>query len=200
MSYKLQFMNLILGLAAVASFTSCNDDDDFKTLTKEEKAQCYQTVRGNYSGKLIYTTGDTKGGKNVSDTLEVNWAITTDSTLTIKQVPARVYAVYVSNAELKKALAEAPAQDLVCRTNYVQQSPVGFYLNPVFPTYTLNYGGADHKVQVAFYTNSNISSAIYDTSTKTMQMQVAEGAIYIDSKQSGDLKNGSAFTLIGKKL
>lgn len=194
---------LSLALAAMAAFSlvSCNDDDDSYTpLTPTEKTQCYQTVRGNYAGKLVYTTGQTTNGKAVADTIDAAWSINNDSTLTIKQFPSRLLAIYVSNADMKKAIEEAPAQDIVCRTNYVQTSPVGLYLNPVAPTFNLTYSKATHKVQVAFYTNHSQSSALYNSEKKFMQLQIIEGAIYVDGKQSSDLKNGSSFYLYGTKL
>lgn len=200
MTNKLKLTNLILAFAVVASLASCNDGDDYKTLSREEKAQCFQAVRGSYTGKLVYATGETKNGRAVTDTLDARWEVTTDSTLTIKQVPSRLLATYVTNSALREALSSAPAQDIVCRTYYAQLSPVGFYLNPVTPTYQLHYGDADHKVQVAFYTNTSMSSGIYNASSQVMQMQIAEGAIYIDSKLSSDLKTASGFQLKGKKL
>lgn len=197
---KLKFMSLVIGLVAAFSFASCNDDDSVRSLTKEEKAQCYQTIRGNYAGKLVYANGETKNGKTVTDTLNVAWSLPTDSTLTIKDVPASIFAVYVTNAELKQALQSAPVKDLTCKLGFYQTSPVAFYLNPVTATYTLNYGGKDHKVQVVFYVNYSQSFGAYSSEKKLMQMQILEGAIYIDEKKSDDLKSGSAFYIYGTKL
>lgn len=198
---KLKFMSLLLGLVAAFSFASCNDNDDsLKPLTKEEKALCYKTISGNYAGKLVYATGETKNGKTVTDTLNVTWNVPTDSTLIIKDVPASIFAVYVTNAELKQALQGAAAQDLTCKTSFYQTSPVAFFLNPVTTTYTLNYGGKDHKVQVVFYTNYTHSFGAYYSDKKQLQMQIIEGAIYIDEKKSDDLKNGSSFYIYGTKL
>lgn len=198
---KLKFMSLLVGCLAAVSLTSCNDDDDsYRSLTKEEKAQCYQTVRGNYSGKLVYATGETKNGKTVTDTIDAAWSVQTDSTLIIRQLPTRLLALHVTNTELKHALETAPAQDLVCRVNYTQTSPIGFLLNPVTPSYDLTFGGASHKVQVPFYTNVSQSFGLYSSDKKMLQLQVIEGGIYIDSKQSSDVKAGSAFYLFGTKL
>lgn len=198
---KLKFTSLIVcGLAAL-SLTSCNDDDNsgYTPLTKEEKAVCFATVKGDYTGKLIYATGETKNGKNVTDTLVARWSIPTDSTLVIRNFPSRLLALHVTNTALKKAIEEAPTQDLTCRMGFVQTSPVGFLLNPVTPTFNLNYGGADHKVQPVFYSNNTQSSGYYTANTKQVTMQIIHGAIFIDSKQSSDLKNGSAFYLVGTK-
>lgn len=199
--YKLKITSLILGLVAVASLASCNDGDDYKTLTKEEKALCYQTVSGNYNGKLVYVKGVNKNGQAVNDTIDTQWSVSTDSTLTIKNLPSRIYGVWVTDSVMKKAIDAAPAQNLTCYTGYFQTSPVAFWLNPAAtPAQTLSYGGAEHKVQVAFYTNYTQSYGVYKSDKKQIQMQVVMGAIYVDGKVSDKLKRASAFFLYGTKM
>lgn len=197
----LKFLSLALLAAASLGLTSCNDDNDssYTPLTPAEKTQCFMTVRGEYTGKLIYTTGATNNGQVVSDTIDAAWSIQNDSTLTIKKFPARLLAVYITNADLKKALEEAPDQDLVCRTSYAQTSPVAMYLNPVTPAYNLTYGGATHKVQVPFYVNSTQSWAKYNSDKKRMTIQIVEGLVFVDSKKSDDLQTSSGFFLYGTK-
>lgn len=193
-------MSLLIGSLTALSFTACNDNDSsYHSLTKEEKAQCFQTVKGDYKGHLVYATGETKNGKTVTDTLDVTWSIATDSTLVINNFPSKVLAVYVTNSNLKKALEEAPTQKLTCRTGYIQTSPVGFLLNPVTPAFNLTYDGATHKVQVPFYTNTTQSYGVWNATKKIMQLQIVEGGLYIDSKQSSDLKTGSSFYIYGEK-
>lgn len=196
---KVRIMSLLLGCLAVLSLASCNDDDGYTPMSKEEKAQCYQAVRGLYDGKLVYATGETKNGKTVTDTLGITWRIDTDSTLTVRSFPSRVLAVYVTNSEVKKALEEAPSQDLPCRISFVQRQPVGFLINPAVLTFNLNYGGADHKVQVEFYNNVNQSYGMLNSTGKQLYLQILEGSLYIDGKRSSDLKNGSAFALFAPK-
>lgn len=199
---KLTFTSLIAcGMLAAVSLGSCSDSDDngYTPLTKEEKATCFAAVKGDYTGKLIYATGETKNGKNVNDTIAAHWSIATDSTLVIHDFPSRLLALHVTNTTLKKAIEEAPAQDLTCRMGFVQTSPVGFLLNPVTPTFNLNYSGAAHKVQAVFYYNNTQSSGYYTAKTKQITMQIIEGAIFIDGKQSSDLKTGTAYYLVGTK-
>lgn len=197
---KLNFTTLIFSALAALSLASCDDSDSgYKPLTKEEKAECFNHTRGVYKGKLVYVTDSVKNGRNANDTIDVQWSVTTDSTLVIEKMPSRLYATWVTNAGLKKALQEAPAQDLTCRTNYFQTSPVGCWVNPVAPTFNLTYGGKEHKVQIVFYTNYSNSYAFYKPSTKQMQVQVVQGAIFVDSKQSTDVKSGAAFLLYGTK-
>jgi hypothetical protein len=82
----------------------------------------------------------------------------------------------------------------------MQVSPITFLLNPVSPSYQLTYGGATHKVQVAFYINNYSSYGFYDTSKKMMEFQLVEGAIFVDGQQTSYLGNGVSFVFTGTKL
>lgn len=196
----IKLLSVLLACVAALSLTSCNgDDNSYTPLSKDDKAKCYNAVRGDYKGKLVYATGETKNGKTVTDTLDMAWSIPTDSTLVIRSFPSRLLAVSVTNNEVKQALSEAAAQDLTCRIGFVQTDPVAFLANPVTPSFELTYGGKSHKVQTPFYTNLTQSSGIYTAKTNTLTLQIIEGGLYIDGKQSSDMPKGMVFYLFGTK-
>ena len=65
----LKYLGVVFCCVAALSLTACNDDDEQKSLTKEEVANCFLTVKGNYSGKLMYYTGEKKNDKFVKDSV-----------------------------------------------------------------------------------------------------------------------------------
>ena len=188
----------LLGLVTMA-FTACNSDNDVRTLTKQEIAQCFNTVRGSYNGELIYKSENKNNPRDVTDTVAIKWTIGTDSTLVIEQFPSKVLALNVTNTELKQALEAGPNQDVKCRIGFIETSPVGFLINPSAPSFDLNYGGKVHKVQVAFMGNNYSSFGQYTTAKKTLVMQIIEGAIFVDNNRTEFLKQPIGFVLQAKK-
>lgn len=186
---------------AAMSITSCmnDDDDDNRSLSKEEKAQCLMAVKGNYSGNLIYAAKNEKNVKDVTDTLAVKWSITNDSTMTIDNFPAELLTENITDTTMKKALATAAAQSITCRIGFIKTSPVQYLINPQSPTYNLNYGGKNHKIQIAFYVNSYNSYGSYDLTKKVLQMQIIEAAVFLDGKQTAYLKKAVPFVFVSTK-
>ncbi|MBQ6916376.1 MAG: DUF4840 domain-containing protein [Prevotella sp.] len=197
---KLQIVTMACCVAAM-SLTSCLNDSDDSTreMTKEEVAYCLNKVKGNYTGNLIYVAENVKDVKDKTDTLKINWTITTDSTMTIKNFPTRLLADNISDEKLKAALAEQPDQDIECRIGFINTSPVQYLINPKAPSYTVNHDGSNHKIQVAFYMNSTNSFGTYNETKKELYMQIIEGAIYMDEKQTSYLKTANPFAFEAKK-
>ena len=200
---KIKFLSVCLSCIAVMTitFTSCNSDDDYHTLTTAEVQQAYNNVRGDYSGKLIYAATNPKNANYNTDTLAISWSIKTDSTLVIKDFPTRLLATNITNTNIKEALANADNIDLTCYTGYFQINPVAFYLNPKSPSYNLDYDGKTNKVQIAFYGNTNYSYGIADSKGK-MQIQIIEGAVYENGTlvSSGLSKNTFFFLISDTKI
>ena len=181
------------------SFTACSDDDSSHALTQEEKAQCLMAVKGNYTGHLIYAAKNDKNVKDVTDTVDVKWSIVSDSIMTIEKFPTKLLAENVTDTTLKAALKTAEDQTITCSIDFVKTSPVHFLVNPKTPAYILNYGGKDHKVQVAFFVNNYSSFGSYDLTKKVMSMQIIEGAIFLDGNQTAYLKEGVPFVFVSTK-
>lgn len=199
---NLKFLTAVCCMAAMGiTATGClNDSDDTrKEMSKEEVAYCLNAVRGDYNGDLIYVSKNIKDVNDNTDTLKINWSITNDSTMTIKKFPTRLLTANISDEKLKAALAEAPDQDIVCRIGFINSSPVQYLINPVSPAYTINHDGSEHKIHVAFYTNSTTSFGTFNQTKKELYMQIVEGAIFMDGKQTAYLSTVNPFAFEAKK-
>ena len=199
---NLKYLTVACCLAAMGvTATGClNDNDDTRSeMSKEEVAYCLAAVRGNYDGDLIYLSKNEKDVNDNTDTLKISWSIINDSTMTISNFPTRLLAANITNAELKKAIEEAPDQDITCRIGFINSSPVQFLVNPVSPVLKLNFEGAEHKIQPAFYVNSTSSFGTVNQTKKVLYMQIVEGAIFMDEKQTSYLTTANPFAFEAKK-
>ena len=181
----------MFGCLTALCVCSCLGDDtsesDSQTLTKAQIAQCFQTVAGNYTGKLYYEATSSDGYTTIVDSLDASWYIPTDSTLIITDLPAKALAEYVSYQPLKAALAEAPNKMVNCKTWYLETSPVEFLVNPYTIEYDLEFDGKQHKVNVVFYANNTYSFGVYDSGEKSMVVKIIPALIYVDDKQTSYL-------------
>lgn len=175
------FSLLLCGLAAM-TLTSClNDDDDNNKLTPAEIQQAYLAVAGNHKGKVVIQAINPQNPADKLDTLAASWNVTTDSTMTVHNVPISKLAPYINDDNLKAAIAQLPDTTVQCLIGFTQLSPVTFLVNPNTLTYEkLNYNGGTHKVQIGFYTNNYNSYGTYNASSHMMGVQMIIGGIYID--------------------
>ena len=187
----------IASLLAAVSLTSClkDNDDSNSGLSKAEKEYCANIVKGNYTGSLIYAAKNIKDVSDVTDTLAVSWTIANDSTMTIHNFPSRLLAENISDEALRSAIAEAPDQDIKCYIGFISKDPIQWLINPSAPCYNVQFEGAEHKVYVGFYVNSTYSFGRYTSSTNKIEMQIVEGAIFMDNKETGYLAKEVAFVL-----
>ena len=178
----------ILGcIMAAVSFTSCNSDSDssYQSLTPAEVQQCFLATQGYHNGKMIYPSVNKANINDKNDTVQVSWAITTDSTMTIYNFPSKAVAEAISgNDELKNAIANHPSQAITCAIGYVYVTPIQFLIGPKNVTYNVEYGGSSHKVELLFYWN-NYSFGQYVASAKyPMQMQIFAAQMKVDGNQT----------------
>ena len=197
---KLKFVTMACCVAAMGLTSCLNDSDDTRSeMSKEEVAFCLNKVKGTYDGNLIYVAKNVKDVNDNTDTLKISWNIANDSTMTIKSFPTRLLTDNISDEKLKAALAEAPNQDIECRIGFINSSPVQFLVNPVSPVLKLNFEGAEHKIQPAFYVNSTNSFGTFNQAKKELYMQIVEGAIFMDEKQTSYLTTANPFAFEAKK-
>lgn len=185
-------------LLAMTSFSSCNTDSDDE-LSVEEQQQAYRTVAGTYSGKIYYNFRNDSTNTLVADSLDISWAINTDSTVTIYDFPTALLAQNVQDANLKAAMESYGTIDIKMLTYYWYLSPVCFYLFPQSPTMSLTYNSETHTVNPAFYAGYSTWSMGQQTSTNQVQMRICEAAIYIDDEQTEQLSQTNPFILVGSK-
>lgn len=187
----------IASMLAAVSLTSClKDNDDSNTgLSKAEKEYCANIVKGSYTGNLIYAAKNIQNVNDVTDTLSVSWSITSDSTLTIHNFPSHLLAENISDKTLKEAIANSPDPDIDCLIGFITTNPIQWLINPVSPCYKLQFNGAEHNFYVAFYANSTSSFGRYTSSTKKIEMQIVEGAIFMDKNETAYLTQATPFVL-----
>ena len=184
---KLTFIAFIGCIMAALSFTSCNSDTDnpYQGLTEAEIQQCFLATRGLYNGKVVFLAENKANVNDKKDTLNVNWEITTDSTMTIDNFPVKALAEKITyNNELKEAVSKLSPRTLNCVIQYVYVTPLQFLIGPANLDYELEYGGTTHKVQFRFFWN-NYSFGQYVSSAKhPMEMQIWAAALYVDGNQT----------------
>ena len=184
---KLKLLTLFFAAFAALTLTSClNDDDDNTGLTAEQIQMAYNATRGSHSGKIIYTTGFDKDGKDVRDSANVSWDVTSDTVMYIKNVPSKVLASVIADDDIRAAVETQGPQRIKCYINYINVSPyIQWLVNPVSVSFdNLEYSGAKHKITIAFYANSNYSfgQLITSVTPNIQMMQFIAGALYVDDK------------------
>ncbi len=197
---NLKFTSVMLAaMAAVCvTFASCNDDDDSsRSLTPQEKQTAFNAVKGEYTGKLVYTVTDSKTGKSQNDTIATSWSIQSDSVMTIRQFPVAALAGNITDSVARKALSAEAPQDLTCAIGFMRVEPSTFLINPVAPEFNVTYGGKAHKVQIPFYVNSYYSFGM--VSNKQLKLQIIMATVYEDGNKTAWLRQPVPFVLIADK-
>lgn len=183
---KFKLLTLFFAAFAALTLTSClNDDDDNTGLTAEQIQMAYNATRGSHSGKIYYTTGFNKDGKDVKDSANVSWDVTSDTVMYINNVPSKVLASVIADDDIRAAVETRGPQRIKCYINYINVSPIQWLVNPVSVSFdNLEYNGAKHKVTIAFYANSNYSfgQLITSVTPNIQMMQFIAGALYVDDK------------------
>lgn len=188
---KFKLLTLFFAAFAALTLTSClNDDDDNTGLTAEQIQMAYNATRGSHSGKIYYTTGFDKDSKDVKDSANVSWDITSDTVMYINNVPSKVLASVIADDDIRAAVETRGPQRIKCYINYIEyrnDKPIRclWLVNPVSICFdNLEYNGAKHKVTIAFFANSNysIGQLITSVTPNIQMMQFIAGALYVDDK------------------
>lgn len=184
----------LIGLAFVGCmFTSClNDDDDngnsFTYLSKTEQLQAYSAIAGTHAGRIYWYDAQTGMSQARLDSADVTLNVVNDSTAYIYNFPTKPLAdtIKTEYSDLKAAMLQQPNTTLTIYTRYFRLTPIYFQADPYNITYNVTYGGANHKVEVAFYTQMpNYLFGTYDSSSKQLQIVMNEGAVWVDRENNG---------------
>lgn len=103
----------------VFSLTSCLKDDDsdtytFVPLTQQEKSEQIQKMQGNYKGCVYYNLNNYS--MVFTDSAKVEWMVSaTDSMLTIRNFPMKIFANNVNDPKMKEALLNDSVHSLEAR-------------------------------------------------------------------------------------
>lgn len=187
---KLRFLSLLFCAIAALSFTSCLDDDDDNDnrLSPQDVATCYNLTRGTYTGKAYFSKDPTTTVTNNNDSATVAWSITSDSTMTLQAIPARIFASGITNADVKNAIANEPNVDIPCRISYFRTSPVQWLINPATVTFNnVQYNGETHKIEIGFYIDTYYSFGSYNLTNSSMQLQIIVAGAYVDGQYNRSL-------------
>ena len=60
-------------------------------------------------------------------------------------------------------------------------------------------GASEHKFYVGFYVNSTNSFGRYTSNDKMVEMQIIEGAIFMDNNETGYLTTATPFAFVAEK-
>lgn len=191
---------LTLGATSLTSCLGSNEDNQVK-ITKEEVQLAFAKVKGMHTGKLIYPQRVVTSASDRTDTLDISWSLTTDSTMVIHNFPVKALAENVTNTELQKLLLTAPAQDLKCNIGFYSVSPVAFVIQPTRLTYQLDDHGVSKKYEVAFYYNIPGSMGVYSEKEgqAKMIMQIVQAAIFEQGQEKELFRQGIPLILSEKK-
>lgn len=206
---KLRLFSLLLVVSAAAfTLTSClGDSDDNNKLTPQQTQQCFRAVQGSHHGKLIYIVSNSSSGAPAKkDSVSTSWTITSDSTMTLIRIPAKVIATAVDTTtaehkEIRDAILKQPDQSMECYIGFVKMNPIQWLINPTGLTYEVAVKGGNHKIQVVFYMNNTYSFGQFTTSTNSMLLQIIAAGAKIDGsidKSSTPLVRSTPFYFVNK--
>ncbi len=184
---KIKFLGFVLSaVLTVLGMSSCinSADDSSISLTPEQKQQCYLSVAGPHSGKVVYISGKTSNG-NITDSIQSSWNVTSDSTMVFSSIPAKAIASAIDTTttehkEIRNAIAAQPSKSMTAYIGFVNTNPVQWLINPVGLTYNVTYGGLAHEIKLLFYANNSYSFGQYNSTSKVMQLQILVYGAYID--------------------
>ncbi len=181
---KNRFFTFLIGCVAALGLASCNSDhpgDTYVPPTKPEILAGYTRLKSLHNGILISTKNDGQSGRQLRDTVKVTWDFQNDSVLVFHNVPSKILATHVGNADLKDALSTQPAQDIKCLYKFYTVDPILIFIYPMPVEYnSLTYGGTTHKVKLMFYLDSNFSFGEIDRKTQKLWMQLVVAGIQTD--------------------
>ena len=173
--------------------TSClGDDNDGQGLSRQEISQCFQAIKGNYTGKIVFENHNPNNYNDIADTLDIAWSITADTLIVINEFPQAIILDRITEEPMKEALQAAVPATLNSVFGFYQTDPIGFLLYPYSVVYDIELNGVAHKATLAFYIN-NYSFAIFDTSTRVMQMRFQVAGLYLDENANHNYLTNTSY-------
>jgi hypothetical protein len=150
----------------------------------DEVSQCLNTIRGGYTGKLLFEINNPNDRSDYLDTLDIAWSVTADTMVNVNEFPQAVILDRIMDPQLKKAMEQAAPGQLKARLAFYKTNPISFLVYPASVIYSIKYSGATHKATLAFWTNTSYSYGLYDTTNKIFQMQLMGAGLYLDDNMS----------------
>lgn len=188
----LRFIFPIMLCCLVAGMmTSClNDDNDDNGLTYEQRLQAFQTVRGNYSGDVIFYKNTYDGmstpTKKDIDTLKASFSLLTDSTAHINNLPLAALANQIKDSKVAEAIAGGTVTTTPVNlyTYYYVVSPATCLVGAENVEVKATYDGEEHTIRFGFYsgisTGTTVSYGIHYSTAGIFQIGLRLGAVWVD--------------------
>ena len=100
---------------AVIGLTSCLGDSDNNNqgLSPQDVSQCFNTIKGNYTGKVLFENLNPNDVYDYIDTLDIAWSVAADTTIVVNQFPQTVILDRISDQQMKEALEQAAPAPLL---------------------------------------------------------------------------------------
>lgn len=177
---------ILLALCCMAAMglTSCLfEEEDNKELTSQDVSQSYNAIKGNHTGKMLFENHNADDPTDYTDTLDIAWSITADTTVVINQFPQAVILDRIMDEQLKEALSQATPAQLKALIGFYQTNPIGFRLYPFPVEYDIEYKNAAHKAKLIFWIN-NYSYGQYDSISRAFRMQLMLAGLYLDEDEN----------------
>lgn len=180
---------------ASASLTSCLDsDNEDYSLTPEQYTTYQDQMAGTYRGKMYFWNDTIKVNDKKKSKLDslmnvyVDVRGRNDSTITMS-IPAKYLGKNIKNTDENKALKDAIdaySNQTLRMKFYLYQLQNGVLYFGVYPTQktvmNLNYGGADHKVELEWYSyynyNGQFSNRYMDLSLYMTEIKVDGNSVW----------------------
>lgn len=193
--------SLLFCAVAAMSLTAClKDQSNTYKLSPEEVQASINSIKGDYSGIVVYNAASRQLAVQKLDTAQVEWSFTSDSTLTIKDFPTAFLATHIQSESIRTAVADQKFLDIDCYFGIVRANPVQFIVNPVGCAVPYVQDGKIVKVHIAFFVNNSYSFGQLVKDKNLLQMHIIEAAIYVDDVRRQEYFPSSVlFHLEGKK-
>ena len=182
---------VVLCCVVAGLMTSClNDNNDDNGLSKEEQLQAFQTVRGNYSGDVIFYKNTYDGmstpTKKDIDTLKASFSLLTDSTAHINNLPLAALANQIKDSKVAEAVMNGTVTTTPVNlyTYYYVVSPATCLVGADYVEVKATYDGEEHTIRFGFYsgitTGMPVSYGTYDSTAGIFQIGLRLGAVWVD--------------------
>ena len=191
-----KLMLVVFSSIALLGITSCNLDNNNKEgLTPAEVKAAFNSVKGNYTGKVFFNKLNNSMSILEKDSLPVSVTINTDSTLIIKNLPLKVLTGQLEDKDLKSAIESLGTTDVLCYIAFIDNDPITLLVNPTPLSLNINYKGKTQTFKTGFFINNRNSVAQLSGRDRLAIQIIQFGSMYLDEKIITSRANNSAIFL-----
>ena len=192
-----KLMLVVFSSIALLGITSCNLDNNNNKggLTPAEVKAAFNSVKGNYTGKVFFNKLNDSISILEKDSLPVSVTINTDSTLIIKNLPLKVLTGQLEDKDLKSAIESLGTTDVLCYIAFIDNDPIILLVNPTPLSLNINYKGKTQTFKTGFFINNRNSLAQLSGRDRLAIQIIQFGSMYLDEKLITSRANNSAIFL-----